>query len=1161
MGTEMETLHPAVSITGTTPENVQNNSTTKLARTKPQPLSHLVRAAEVNHGTMSEVTKQTLPQTEDTGSEGTAEVIKVCPSAEQLHWKEAPTRLYCPARECRLVFKTQGGLTKHTNACHPEHKANGGGEGKEFHFHCPEAGCRFNSDFDRWLMSFAQLKAHYVNTHEKKFTCSMCGKGFGLDRDRAYHEKDCGTVFACGVCPCHYPSRQALLTHCARKQHPLPEKYRLPKKSNESKTAASSSQSASVEGSRAKGQGTGGKCSQPHLVTASGNEEMELKVKSSGSPDKAKTKTPCSPRRILPKCPVILAPSLPVALARRVIVNSQGGRSLAHTSCVEIQTDASGIGRLPQRVNVHGVSTGCQTVKNSTGVGQQVNTATQVSATQSRSPTCSSQISDMATQVSGIVFGMVQGSRITHTAIQTSVDKTNSSTQLTGDISLGYDFGAVNRSAQATAVLVNSATQMDLNPQLCAVAVQTNVGTDVTNMAVQATSHIPDFAHIATQATSGEPDVFDISTQVSGALIDPNFPGMMVNPNLVQPPAINTATQATLPYTALNKRNTTNTTGTQMAVGVGSDESETATTGMQTSLSLIPGRSKFGVIAQTQTLGDHILRSAMATADIPVVRSPGRAKGRSPGRKRNMKSSEAQTQAYIQRAKKRRRKQGRLAEEAHPGGVQDLSIATQTVASISPKPTPRPSSSLGMYQNPTLSASASREEESETWDPFLSAPSPPHISTSDTGLQADLDEFLSTYTADFGVQTQDDFLAVCTAEFGVQTSDFSVGGGTADFGVQTIASSLGSLLEDIECGMQYGGSTENTAGMGNPLESTQVSTSSKVSGYSSMVHCGTGTDVSTLDCQTQTIKPVTSETGYSLESCFAEMGTEMDSSLSGFPNPLNPKLFDSFDSELSFSDCATGTEDFFASSHTQTSVGNVASVVKESSISPVMSIDSAVGTDDIFSEIHTQTGLGIQEDLEAGASDRFVESFLSQSAQTDDTNQTQAYSDSATGWDSLHSQAAETSHTTISTSLSATDFSAVAATDTQTQTADDLLDFLMNNMETQTTEDLPDSNLLVADTQTQTSGILLTPPHALSPAPGTSFSPFNNNDATSLVTTETQTCSQFLPEFDEDDEDELFHISDMQTQTSLLDSPVHDDQDFHITDMQEQTSTLHLLVD
>ena len=871
------------------------------------------------------------------------------------------------------------------------------------------------------------------------------------------------------------------------------------------------------------------------------------------------------PRLILPKSLVTVNSGMPAFDANQGTGDGQNGQQLLRTSSAEIQTEASDTGQFLQHVSWGGVSTGCQTRNHGTVASERqvdvANMGTQVSVGGPRHAGCSAQICHMGTQVSGPALSMLDSSQITDTAVQASVNVVHSGTQLAGSVCGGICLE--NTGSQASAVLVNNGTQMDLVPQVSAVAVQTKNATNVANMAVQASSQIADFSHMATQAAVSAADMFDISAQASYAFANPGFAQVMVGTSLSQArggqPGTNTATQASLPYVTLNKTNSTNSTGTQMAAAGLPEESATASTGMQTSITLIPSRPRFGVIAQTQTSGDHILKSAMASANIRVLKSPGRrpkAKGRSPGRKRSVKSSEVQTQDCFSQRKKRRMKGTSSAESRDQGVPQDFSIATQTFPLQSAQRVDLMPSSVQMQQNPTLSSSGMREEESE-WDTFLS-PSPlPHISTSDTGLQADLDEFLSTYTAEFGVQTQGDFLSACTAEFGVQTQEPYLETCRADLGVQTVLTSIGSLLDDLDCGVGYAavvGGDGAPSGTGAadarmqqvPSSSSAASgylqqvpsSSSAASGYQSVADCGTWTEVLTLDSQTQTSKAASTAVGFSADVPLAECSMGLGSTLSAIHPQPNQKLFDSFDSDLSFSDCGTGTEDFFASMHTQTGAENL--VNETTAVNPVLSsFDCAAETDDSASPTPTHNSLEIQGDFELSADDS-MDTFLPGSSQTwDSSNRSLGRSSkepdltlSSFNFEQVQSDNTSQTVTSMGSSAAGVDLAAVAAADMHTQTADDLLEFLMNNMETQTTEDIPDGNLAMADNQTQTSGsVLLPPPHPRSHSPGSSsLSPFDG-DALGLVSAETQTSSQLMFELDEDN-DEFFSIADMQTQTT-----------------------------
>ena len=61
---------------------------------------------------------------------------------------------------------------------------------------------------------------------EKKYFCTKCRKGFSEQRFMRQHEEQCGNLYTCGTCPVYYTTREALQTHCKRKEHTYPEEYR-----------------------------------------------------------------------------------------------------------------------------------------------------------------------------------------------------------------------------------------------------------------------------------------------------------------------------------------------------------------------------------------------------------------------------------------------------------------------------------------------------------------------------------------------------------------------------------------------------------------------------------------------------------------------------------------------------------------------------------------------------------------------------------------------------------------------------------------------------------------------------------------------------------------------------------------------------------------------
>ena len=74
---------------------------------------------------------------------------------------------------------------------------------------------------------------HYMKRHaEKKHKCSKCGFGYGLERDKRVHERNCGNTYTCDICSVFYSTRENLQLHCRSKSHPFPERYNLKPKTN-----------------------------------------------------------------------------------------------------------------------------------------------------------------------------------------------------------------------------------------------------------------------------------------------------------------------------------------------------------------------------------------------------------------------------------------------------------------------------------------------------------------------------------------------------------------------------------------------------------------------------------------------------------------------------------------------------------------------------------------------------------------------------------------------------------------------------------------------------------------------------------------------------------------------------------------------------------------
>ena len=132
-------------------------------------------------------------------------------------------------------------------------------------------------------------------------------------------------------------------------------------------------------------------------------------------------------------------------------------------------------------------------------------------------------------------------------------------------------------------------------------------------------------------------------------------------------------------------------------------------------------------------------------------------------------------------------------------------------------------------------------------------------------------------------------------------------------GVQTVLTSIGSLLDDLDCGVGYaamvgGDGAPSGTGAADAQMQQVPSSSSAASGYQSVADCSTWTEVLTLDSQTQTSKAASTAVDFSADAPLAECSMGLGTTLSAIHPQPNQKLFDSFDSDLSFSDCGTGTE-------------------------------------------------------------------------------------------------------------------------------------------------------------------------------------------------------------------------------------------------------------
>lgn len=74
------------------------------------------------------------PLTEVACTNGSAQNMKICPSAEELGPKplNLSGKIVCSVPGCSSVLKTQGGLVQHIDKCHPDVSRTGGIKVKEY---------------------------------------------------------------------------------------------------------------------------------------------------------------------------------------------------------------------------------------------------------------------------------------------------------------------------------------------------------------------------------------------------------------------------------------------------------------------------------------------------------------------------------------------------------------------------------------------------------------------------------------------------------------------------------------------------------------------------------------------------------------------------------------------------------------------------------------------------------------------------------------------------------------------------------------------------------------------------------------------------------------------------------------------------------------------
>lgn len=363
------------------------------------------------------------------------------------------------------------------------------------------------------------------------------------------------------------------------------------------------------------------------------------------------------------------------------------------------------------------------------------------------------------------------------------------------------------------------------------------------------------------------------------------------------------------------------------------------------------------------------------------------------------------------------------------------------------------------------------------FDDLLASSPPSQNLTTDTGMQVDYDSLIPNCTSELGVQTQDDFLLACTSDFGVQTQDSFLDVCTADLGVQTGSCELDCLLGDLSADL--------------PFESL---------GYSSIF---------SADTDIQTVQSSVESVASSTDATFVDCGIGTHMTVADIHTQTNHQLSPGLISYRGAAGCSLAVDTLLAGTHAQTS--------QPSSVN----FKADAGVTDNVDAINTKTFCGTIN------LPSLYQLSPDSSPQQCSTLGNQVSINEFSEDDSLspgHSHRALMLPAVPN--IMKVDRASILATDMHTQTADDLLDFLMTNMETQTTEeDIFERSFGLADIQTQT---VMTDPLFQQTAEAGSLAPFGG---ASLITTETQTCDQITTE---DDNSQFFsQFTDMQTQTSF----------------------------
>lgn len=148
-------------------------------------------------------------------------VVSKIPSAVELTSPAMP--IPCSIKNCDSILTNTGTLYLHMLKHHNVDTRESNSKTK-IRFFCPEKHCKYSENVQPNARSFTSkkyLKQHYMKVHAKKnIPCSRCDKIFSNQAFKTAHESSCGQNFVCTECNWTYKSKEALMTHCRRKNHP-----------------------------------------------------------------------------------------------------------------------------------------------------------------------------------------------------------------------------------------------------------------------------------------------------------------------------------------------------------------------------------------------------------------------------------------------------------------------------------------------------------------------------------------------------------------------------------------------------------------------------------------------------------------------------------------------------------------------------------------------------------------------------------------------------------------------------------------------------------------------------------------------------------------------------------------------------------------------------